>query len=170
MKGVFSRETEELLYYTDGRVDWDKHLVKELGNIDPTTHAYVGTYSDGNMMSVQSDEYNLKISEINIIGPKEIFENELDSTTTERITDHHGYPLHKQLNIMMDAMEKHGDFLREEEFQTMFKVIRAERNQNKKRKDEMKKDTESFNYIEKNHETEFLDDRMDKLVVKINAE
>ena len=169
MKAVFNRATEEFLYYTDGRVDWDKHLIKDLGNIDPTSHAYVGTYSDGEVLSIHSDEYNLKQSERLAGQPKDIFERDLDKTTTERIEGRHGYPIHRQLNIIMGVIEQQGD-LKTDEFSEMLKVINAERNQNKRRKDEMMGDTESFNYISKGNEDKLIDDKLGELVTKINAE
>lgn len=171
MKGVFDRETGNLLYYTDGRVDWKKFLIKDLGNINPVTHAYVGTYEDGEILDTSSDEYNLKLTESTINKPTEIFEEVLDDATSNRIFNTHNYPIHKQLNIIMDEMVKHLTLDEmSDNFKQMYKKISAERNQSQRRKEEMVKDTRSFNFIPKKDKNKIFDERLEKLVNKINGE
>lgn len=79
-------------------------LYKEMpDNFDPVLNVYVGDYATGGLKHVetlQPKDYR----EANVDKKWKVFETEMNAEAGRLITQEHGLPLHKQLNIIMEAL------------------------------------------------------------------
>lgn len=84
-------------------------LYKEMpSTFDPTIYVYVGDYENGHLKNV--NDLNIKdYREANVEKKWIVFESELNHEAELKITEDLKYPLFKQLNIIMEVLEKNKD-------------------------------------------------------------
>jgi hypothetical protein len=107
-------------------------LYKEMpDNFDPVTQVYVGDYKTGGLKDVESLEQK-DYREANIDKKWKIFESDLDKELELNIVKGHKLPLYKQLNLIMEVIDKNKDKLElTEEFKQMFETIARLRHNHK---------------------------------------
>lgn len=103
-------------------------LYKEMpDSFDPTLQVYVGDYKTGGLKDIstlQPRDYR----EANVDKKWVLLESEMNREAGVTITENLGYPLHKQLNIIMDVLYTNKDKLElDTEFTEMYNKIQEVR-------------------------------------------
>jgi hypothetical protein len=104
---------------------------------DPSTHVYIGTYHEGKVVAID----DIRADDVPVIDEEILNLNVKGNIEGE-------YPLHKQLNIMMEMLNN-SSISNTEEFQKMYDYIKDERERNKARKDVYKSTESSYIFISK---------------------
>jgi hypothetical protein len=116
-------------------LDPDEVKIKTV-SYDPDKEIYIGTYADGSVK---------KITEVDS-GKAFIDEEMLNAGVSDKIQN--AYPVHRQLNIIIDMLEK-SDIPNTPEFQEMMSYIKDLRERNKARKTEYKNNTDAYFFADK---------------------
>jgi hypothetical protein len=103
---------------------------------DPDTQVYIGTFHDGKVVAI--DEIK---ADVPLIDEELLNLNVKDNIEAE-------YPLHKQLNIMMEMLNA-STISNTEEFQKMYDYITNERERNSARKEVYKQTDSSYIFLSK---------------------
>lgn len=115
-------------------LDPDEVKVKTV-EYDPDTEVFLGTYSEGKVH---------KITDVDT-GKAYIDEEILNAGVADQIAEE--YPIHRQLNIIIDMVNK-SDMPNTPEFTKMMKFIQDLREMNKTRKEEYKKG-DAYYYVDR---------------------
>ena len=102
---------------------------------DPDVYAWVGKYDTGKLTKI----------EVNQDYPV-IDEELLNANVADNIEDR--YPVHKQINIMIDMLNN-SDIENTQEFTDMLNFINDQRNYNKARKEVYKQDDSPYYFVSK---------------------
>ncbi len=108
-------------------------LYKEMPDqFDPVTQVYIGDYNTGQLKPIEELQQK-DFREANIDKKWKIFESDLDKEVELNIIKGLKYPLYKQLNIIMEVIEKNKEiFQLTEEFSKMYNDISRLRYNHKK--------------------------------------
>ena len=118
-------------------LDPDEIKIKTV-KYDPDVYAYIGNYADGELK---------KISEVDqapdaVVIDEEMLNNELKQDIL------HAYPIHKQLNIIIDMLNQ-SSVPNTPEFREMKDFVDDLRAKNKSRKEAFKSNTKSYKFVSK---------------------
>ena len=158
MVAVFSKATGAFLFLADKvQVTVDIYDTKDYPTLDGNLadYDYIGTYDDGDIYNTTDPAYIDQLDHITLTIHDD---KTLRDSLTDRIYDKHGYPIHKQINLMMDAV---GQMLQatgqhHDEFSKMHTVINAERNHFKSSKEMYQNDNDSL-YLDDSVQNSVLD-------------
>lgn len=132
-------------------------LYKEMPeSFDPTTSVYVGDYETGRLKNI-SELHPRDYREANVDKKWVLLESEMNREAGLTITEQSGYPLFKQLNILMEVLEKNKDKIDlTPEFTEMYNRIQEVRF-NIKASVESYKEAPKANVIPKEEERWFIE-------------
>jgi len=103
---------------------------------DPDTQVYIGDFENGSIKN---------IADVDTAPDAAIIDEELLNTETKEDLQH-VYPMHRQLNILIDMLDK-SDIANTAEFEEMKNFIDDLRAKNKARKDAYKANPNSYKFI-----------------------
>ena len=103
---------------------------------DPETHVYYGDYETGSIQSIS----NLDTAPDAVVIDEEMLNLDVKNDIE------HVYPLHKQLNIMLDMLDK-SSIPNTEEFSQMRDYIKDQVDRNTARKEAFKSNTKSYKFV-----------------------
>ena len=132
-------------------------LYKEMpDSFDPTLNVYVGDYETGGLKDIstlQSRDYR----EANVDKKWVLLESEMNREAGTVITEQYGYQIFKQLNIIMDVLNKNSDKIQlTPEFTEMYNKIQEIRF-NIKTSIESYKEAPKANVVTKEEERIFIE-------------
>lgn len=132
-------------------------LYKEMpDSFDPTLNVYVGDYETGSLKDI-SELQPRDYREANIDKKWVLLESEMNREAGTIITDLHGYQIFKQLNIIMDVLNKNSDKIElTPEFVEMYNKIQEVRF-NIKTSVESYKESPKANVVTKEEERLFIE-------------
>jgi len=137
-------------------------LYKEMpDSFDPVTQVYVGDYQTGELKSIE-DLQPKDYREANVDKKWKVFESDLDNELEKNIVFGLKYPLYKQINLLMEVLDKNKDkFELTEEFKTMYKQI-SDLRYNHKNMIKTFEEAPKAQVIHRDEESEYIDDYTQK--------
>jgi hypothetical protein len=166
MFATFDKETGEFLFFSPTNIN-PTFLYKAVGEINPFTYVWSGTYEKGSLVDLDSKE----AVKLDIYNSTTIFEKEEKAALTDKIYREHKLGLHDQLNIIIDQLNEVCSSQRVHKtakFQRMIDVLQAEREAYATRK-KMFEERDDVDFVPDDMEaiTERVTSQFDKLNEKI---
>lgn len=125
-----------------------QNVVFRTEEYDPEEYCWAGTFDNGKLVKIEQDDNTL------------IDEDLLNYNVQENINSE--YPMHKQINIIMDMLNKNPNIENTKEFTDMVNFIEDERKRNKARKEVYKADGTPYTFISKEDEMNDLKKLLDE--------
>lgn len=137
-------------------------LYKEMPDtFDPVMQVYIGDYQTGSLRDVSTLEPK-DYREANVDKKWKVFESDLDKELEKNIVYGLKYPIHKQINLIMEMLDKNKDKLElTEEFKNMFKQI-SDLRYNHKNTIKTFQEAPKAQVILKDEEMEYIDEYTEK--------